>query len=107
MACQLIWDYFKHLYLQFWSSFLKVFISFEQKVKILNSDKIKQELFQVVAVFVLLYDCTTWTLMKRLERKLDGNYTKVLSTVFNKSWKQLFGHLPPISQTNQSKVPVK
>ena len=41
------------------------------------------------------------------EKKLDGNYTKMLCAVFNKSWKwysikqQLYGHLSPISQTIQ------
>ena len=54
---------------------------------------------------VLLYDYVTWTLTKRLEKKLDGNYTTVLRAVLNKSWKQhpikqqLYGHLSPISQT--------
>ena len=32
------------------------------------SDKIKRELFQAVAVSLLLYGCTTWTLTKRLEK---------------------------------------
>ena len=40
-------------------------------------------------------------------KKLDGNYIKSLHAVLNKSWKQhstkqqLYGHLPPISQTTQ------
>ena len=48
-----------------------------------------------------------WTLTKHIKKKLDGNYTKVLHTVLNKSTKlhttkqQLYGHLPPISQTIQ------
>ena len=56
-------------------------------------------------VSVLMYGCTTWTLTKCLENKLDGNYTRMLHAVLNKSWKQhptnkqLYGHLPPISQT--------
>ena len=29
---------------------------------------------------------TTWTLTKRLERKLDGNYTRMMRAVLNKSW---------------------
>ena len=51
--------------------------------------------------------CTTWTLTKRLERKLDGNYTRMLRAVLNKSWRQhptrhqLYGHLPPITKTIQ------
>ena len=56
-------------------------------------------------VSVLLYSCTTWTLKMRLENKLDGSCTRMLRAVLNKSWKQhptkkqLYGHLPPISQT--------
>ena len=42
-----------------------------------------------------------------LEKKLDKNYTKWLCAVLNKSWnqhltkQQLYGHLPPITQTIQ------
>ena len=39
------------------------------------SDKIKKELFQAVAVSALMYSCTTWALMKHLEKKQDENYT--------------------------------
>ena len=51
--------------------------------------------------------CTTWTLTKRLEKKLDGNYTRILRAILNKSWQQhptrhqLYGHLPPITKTIQ------
>ena len=44
---------------------------------------------------------------KRLEKKLDGNYTRMLQTILNKSWRQhptrhqLYGHLPPIMKTIQ------
>ena len=50
---------------------------------------------------------TTWTLTKRLEKKLDGNYTRMLRAILNKSWQQhptrhqLYGHLPPITKTIQ------
>ena len=40
-------------------------------------DKIKREFFEAVTVPVLLYSCTTWTLRKRLAKKLDEDYTKV------------------------------
>ena len=56
---------------------------------------------------ILLYGCTTWTLTKRMEKKLDGNYTRMLRAILNKSWsqhttkQQLYGHLPPISKTIQ------
>ena len=35
------------------------------------TDKMKRSFF----VSILLYGCTTWTLIKRLKKKLDGNYT--------------------------------
>ena len=50
---------------------------------------------------------TTWTLTKRLERKLDGNYTRMLQAILNKSLRQhptkqqLYGYLPPITKTIQ------
>ena len=46
-------------------------------------------------------------LTKRLEKKLDGNYTRILRAILNKSWRQhptrhqLYGHLPPITKTIQ------
>ena len=46
-------------------------------------------------------------LTKRLEKKLDGNYTRMLFAILNKSWRQhptrhqLYGHLPPITKTIQ------
>ena len=56
---------------------------------------------------LLLYGCTTWTLTKRLEKKLDGNYTRMLRAILNKSWRQhptkhqLYGPLPPVTKTIQ------
>ena len=71
------------------------------------TDKIKRSFFQAAVVSILLYGCTTWTLTKRLEKKLDGNYTRMLRAILNKSWRQhptrqqLYGHLPPITKTIQ------
>ena len=42
------------------------------------TDKMKRSFFQAAVVSILLYGCTTWTLTKRLEKKLDGNYTRML-----------------------------
>ena len=36
----------------------------------------------------LLYGYTMWTLMKHIKKKLDGNYTRMLHAVLNRSWKQ-------------------
>ena len=71
------------------------------------TDKMKRRFFQAVVVLILLYGCTTWTLTKRLKKKLDGNYTRMLRAILNKSWRQhptrhqLYGHLPPITKTIQ------
>ena len=69
----------------------------------------KRCFFQAAFVSVLLYGCTTWTLTKRLEKKPDGNYTRLLRAILNKSWQQhpkrhqLYGHLPPITKTIQDR----
>ena len=42
------------------------------------TDKMKRSFFQAAVVSILLYGCTTWTLTKRLKKKLDGNYTRIL-----------------------------
>ena len=63
--------------------------------------------FQAAVTSILLYGCTTWTLTNRLEKKLDGNYTRMLRAILNKSWRQhptrhqLHGHLLPITKTIQ------
>ena len=36
----------------------------------------KRSFFQAAVVSILLYECTTWTLTKRLKKWLDGNYTE-------------------------------
>ena len=70
------------------------------------TDKMKRSFFQAAVVSILLYWCNTWTLTKRQE-KLDGNYTRMLRAILNKSWRQhptrhqLYGHLPPITKTIQ------
>ena len=51
-------------------------------------DRIKRGFFQAARVSIPLYDCTTWTLIKRREKKLDGNCTRILRTILNQSWKQ-------------------
>ena len=71
------------------------------------TDKMKRSFFQAAVTSILLYGCTTWTLTKWLEKKLDGNYTRMLRAILNKSWRQhptrhqLYGHLPPITKTIQ------
>ena len=71
------------------------------------TDKMKRRFFQAAVVSILPYGCTTRTQTKRLEKKLDGNYTRMLRAILNKSWRQhitrhqLYGHLPSITKTIQ------
>ena len=75
------------------------------------TDKRKCSFFQAVVMSILLYGCTTWTLTKRLDKKLDSNYTRMLRAILNKSWwqnptrHQLYSHLPPISKPSKLDEP--
>ena len=68
------------------------------------NDKMKCCFFQAAVVSILLHGCTTWTLTKRMEKKLEDNYTRMLRAILNKSWRQhptkqqLYDHLPPITK---------
>ena len=61
-------------------------------------------IFPAAVVSILLHGCNTWTLTKRLKKKLDA---RMLRAILNKSWRQhptrhqLYGHLPPITKTIQ------
>ena len=69
------------------------------------TNKMKCSFFQTAIMSILLYGCTTWMLTKQLEKKLDGNYSRMQQAILNKSWRQhptkqqLYGHLPPIMKT--------
>ena len=66
---------------------------------------LKRNFFRAVVKSVLLYGSEAWTLTKKLERKLDGTYTRMLRVVFNISWKlhltnkKLYGNIPALSKT--------
>ena len=69
------------------------------------TDKIKCSFFQAAVVSILLYGCTIWTLTERMEKMLDGNYTRMLRAILHKSSRQhptkqqLYGHLTPITKS--------
>ena len=69
------------------------------------TDKMKRSFFQAAVVSILLDGCTTWTLKKWLEKRLDGNSTRMVRAILNKSRRQhptkqhLYGHLRPITKT--------
>ena len=90
--------------IQVFSFLIKSFLSEKIFLRLYVS---KRSFFQAAVTSILQYGCTTWTLTKRLEKKLDGNYTRMLRAILNKSWQkhptrhQLYGHLPPITKTIQ------
>ena len=57
--------------------------------------------------WVILYQNCLCRRTERLEKKLDGYYTRMLRAILNKSWRQhptrhqLYGHLPSITKTIQ------
>ena len=67
------------------------------------SRKLKERLFLSTVESVLLYGCEAWTLTRKLEKQLDGCYTRLLRTAFNIHWqehvtnKELYGELPKVS----------
>ena len=67
----------------------------------------KRSFFQAAVGSILLHGCTTWMLTKRMKKKLEGNYTRMLRAILNKCLKQhptkpqLCGHQPPITKTIQ------
>ena len=69
----------------------------------------KRSFFQAAIVSILLYGCTTWRQTKRLEKWLDGNYTRMLRAILNRSRRQhptrqqLYAHLSPITKTIQNR----
>ena len=62
-------------------------------------------------------DTATWMYYvdadKRMEKKLDGNYTEMLRAILNKSWRQhptkrqLYSHLPPITKNKLDETDIQ
>ena len=85
-----------------------IFFSFYFNYKRKQSNKLRVSFMHpILSLDIFQYSYQVWTLTKRLEKKLDGNYTRMLRAILNKSWQQhptrhqLYGHLPPITKTIQ------
>ena len=69
------------------------------------SRETKIGIFRATAEYVLLYGSEAWTLNKKVNKSLNGCYTRMLRKVLNVSWKQhltnqqLYGTVPPLSST--------
>ena len=75
-----------------------------------NLDNVfKIKIFKAVVEPILLYGSETWTLSKKLEKRLDGTYTRLLMRVQNISWKThptkhlIYTNLPPVSRLVQAR----
>ena len=64
-------------------------------------DKIKRIFFQAAVVSIRLYGCTTWTMTKRLEKKLDGNCIRMLRATL----KNPGDHIPQKSSCTETYHP--
>ncbi len=66
--------------------FLKTFFlawSFKFRSRDAYPSSQNMSFFQAAVVSILLYGCTTWTLTKRIEKKLDSNYTRMRQAILN------------------------
>ena len=92
-----------HFYYHLWTVIDRLSVIWKSDL----TDKMKCSFFLAVVVSILLYGCTTWTLTKRMKKKLNGNYTRMLRATLNKFWRQhptkqqLYGHLPLITKAIQ------
>ena len=72
-------------------------------------DKLKRLFFRTAVESVLVYGAISWTLTAKLERKIDGAYTRMLRAALNKSWREhlknkelysIYRNIPKISVAN-------
>ena len=72
------------------------------------SKEFKVKIFRATVEPILLYGSETWTLYKKMGKRLDGTYTRLLMKAQNLSWKhhpslsQIYGNLPRVSSLIQS-----
>ena len=82
-----------------WAAYHKLKTIWKSKL----SDCLKRRLFIATVESVLLYGSETWTLDKRLEKGLDGCYTRMLRMAMNVNWrdhmtnKELYGKFPQVT----------
>ena len=73
------------------------------------SEDLKLKVFRVTIEPILMYGSETWIMTKKMEKRLDGTYTRLLMRAKNLSWrnhptkKQIYGNLPSISSLLQAR----
>ena len=69
----------------------------------------KIRLFRATVESVLLYGSETWSVTKKLEKSVNGCYTRMLRTALNERWQQhmnnqeLYESLPRMTETIRSR----
>ena len=64
---------------------------------------LKRRFFVSTVESILLYGCESWTLTEKMEKKLDGSYTRMLRKALNVHWsshttnEELYNKLPKVS----------
>ena len=64
--------------------------------------KMKRNFFRATVEYVLIYGYVSWILTKALDKRLNGNYTRMLRAILNRSWKdhpnnkEIYGNIPDI-----------
>ena len=92
-------------FIEFWCWCFRVSLHLWFQVFQSNANNMVSSNYFYLIICLLLYGCTTWTLTKHMEKKLDGNYIRMLRAILDKSWRQhstkhqLYGHLHPITKT--------
>ena len=70
---------------------------------------IKTKIFLTTIQPILLYGSETWTLSRKIEKRLDGTYTRLLMRAKNLPWQshptrqQIYGNLPSVSSLVRSR----
>ena len=65
-------------------------------------DNMKRNFFRETVEFVLINGSVSWTLIKSLEKRINGNYTRMLRAILNRFWKdhlnnkEIYGNIPDI-----------
>ena len=69
------------------------------------SKNLKRNFFRATVESVFVYGAVTWTLTTKLEKKIDGAYTRMLRAALNVSWKEhltnkeLYGKTPKVTSS--------
>ena len=73
------------------------------------TNDLKIKIFRATVEPILLYGSETWTLSRKMEKRLDGTYTRFLIRAQNLSWKrhptiaQIYGKLPRVTTLVKSR----